>query len=62
MTIEVTNDLVAGQTTFHFVSATVSVECVYEDTFDTNEDLVATMSPDVSTKDDLQIYSISVSS
>merc|ERR1719295_1046366 len=61
VTIEVTNDLVAHQTTFRFVSDTVDVECVYDDNFDSNTDLVATISPDVSTRDDLQIYSLTAS-
>lgn len=60
VTIEVTNDVDAHQVTFRFVSDTVDVECVYDDVFDANTALTAAISPDVSTKDDLQIYSLSV--
>lgn len=62
VTIEVTNDVDAHQVTFRFVSDTVDVECVYDDVFDANTALTAAISPDVSTKDDLQIYSLSVAS
>ncbi len=62
VTINVTNDRNAHQVTFRFVTETVDVECVYDDVFDAHTALKATISPDVSTLDDMQIYSVNVHS
>ena len=62
VTIEVTNDIDANQVTFRFVTDTVDVECVYDDAFAAETTLTASIAPDVSTDDDMQIYSISVDS
>merc|ERR1719474_1655033 len=64
VTIEVTNDMNAHQVTFRFYSDTVDVECVYDDVFAPNTDLIVTIAPDVgqNDKDDMHIHSVSVSS
>jgi len=64
VSIEVTNDMDAHQVTVRFVSESVTTECVYDDVFAPNTELIATISPDVGReeRDDMKIHSVSVSS
>jgi len=63
VTVEVTNDMDRHEVTFRFFSDNVDVECVYDDVFAPNTNLIAAMTPDVgqNAKDDIEIYSVSAS-
>jgi len=62
--IEIENDIVHGTATVRFVSESQSLECVYNDNFDTDTDLVFGVNPDSNTdgsgKDKINIKYITV--
>ena len=62
--VEVTNNVIAGEVTFKFSSATMTEECVFSDTFATDTDLVVGLFPDseAGDDDDVIISSITVAS
>ena len=66
ITLNITNDVASNQVTFSFVSDTLNLECIYNDTFPVDEDVVVALQSDINgndvNKDDIYIEYISVQS
>ena len=66
ITLNITNDVASNQVTFSFVSDTLNLECIYNDTFPLDEDVILGLQSDINgvdeINDDIFIEYISVQS
>ena len=66
ITLNITNDVASNQVTFSFVSDTLNLECIYNDTFPVDEDVVVALQSDINkndvNNDDIFIEYISIES
>lgn len=62
VTVSLTNSPESNEVKFTFSSATLQLECVYQDSFQSNVDLVAALIPDAHGDDGVRISSITVNS